>query len=512
MSRILLSWARYRLFEYEYELAKRELWALGARSVQDVEGGVEVSGIREADLITRSTFFASVGCSEALPTEQASVEDSHAQALARSMNRQETRYGVHGIHEYKGKFNPQLTRALTNIADPEAELLIDPFCGSGTSLIEGLRLGRRVIGIDLSPMAAFMAAAKVGAMSYKRLPVLLSRLSDLSDEAFAAMKEAQDSMVESCVPGLSAESLAYLKDWFVGPVYASLTAALKTVLPHRARAEGRLALVALSSVLREASLQLPEDLRVRRRPPPEVSPNLAELFRSAVDMSSGALQEMTEWPPHTGEASVRAGSAEDMRSYQSKWGSARTQIVTSPPYATALPYIDTDRLSMVALGLLDARLIRKAERDLTGSREWSRGDAIEWGSWLSENKWCLPDSVVGISRRIAHENTTGSVGFRRRDVAPLLYRYFSRMAFTFETWAKVLDPGETAVLVVGANSTVSGTGNSIAIPTPELTADLAESRGFAVVEMIGLETWPRYGIHHKNSVRGESAVILKKAV
>ena len=55
-------------------------------------------------------------------------------------------------------------------------------------------------------------------------------------------------------------------------------------------------------------------------------------------------------------------------------------IITSPPYATALPYLDTDRLSLIYLGLLSRREHRSRDTLMIGNREITeRTRAAYWG-------------------------------------------------------------------------------------------------------------------------------------
>jgi site-specific DNA-methyltransferase (cytosine-N4-specific) len=45
--------------------------------------------------------------------------------------------GAHGLHEYKGKFNPQIVSSILNILEVnEKSKILEPFCGSGTTLYE----------------------------------------------------------------------------------------------------------------------------------------------------------------------------------------------------------------------------------------------------------------------------------------------------------------------------------------------------------------------------------------
>jgi site-specific DNA-methyltransferase (cytosine-N4-specific) len=182
--------------------------------------------------------------------------------------------------------------------------------------------------------------------------------------------------------------------------------------------------------------------------------------------------------------------------------------LTSPPYATALPYIDTDRLSIVALGLASVKQFRQLEMDLVGSREWRKADERDWWRRLGANVDALPDAVTELVRNIQLRNEDGSAGFRRAAVPALLYRYFTRMGECFDAWRGVLRAGERAVLIVGNNRTTAG-GEQTVIRTPQLLGEVAASRGYEIEEIIPLETWPRYGLHGRNGVSGEDALVLR---
>lgn len=72
-----------------------------------------------------------------------------------------TRNGPHSIHPYPAKFIPQIPRTLIEIFHPgDGSKILDPFCGSGTTLVEAMTLGIPSIGIDLHPLAALIAKVK----------------------------------------------------------------------------------------------------------------------------------------------------------------------------------------------------------------------------------------------------------------------------------------------------------------------------------------------------------------
>jgi SAM-dependent methyltransferase len=76
-------------------------------------------------------------------------------------------YSTHNLYPFEGKMHPQLARALINIcAGPRSEaLLLDPFCGSGTILLEANLLGHLPYGSDIDPLAVFLSDAKTAPLA-----------------------------------------------------------------------------------------------------------------------------------------------------------------------------------------------------------------------------------------------------------------------------------------------------------------------------------------------------------
>ncbi len=88
---------------------------------------------------------------------------SKAPDLARlaDLERRAHRGGALDIHPYFGKLEPALALALIETFSKPGDTVLDPFCGSGTVLHEGLLAGRSVLGWDSSPLAVLIASAKV---------------------------------------------------------------------------------------------------------------------------------------------------------------------------------------------------------------------------------------------------------------------------------------------------------------------------------------------------------------
>lgn len=506
-----VTWAKYRLFPYERVLGHRELAALSGKQVNETIWGVAVPDEASQSILERSTFFEEVvTVDQRCMTEQLSVERGHGANRGAERIRQETRYGLHGLHEYKGKFNPQIVRALINAIDLEADFLIDPFCGSGTSLVEAMRLGIHAVGVDRSPIAAIVSEAKTRSLCHPRPSVLRREFSALVRDLSVEMKEAQQTISPARLESvLGEDEIRYLEGWFPREAWAAVSVGIAGLVGQRETTARLLAKVVLSSILRSVSMQLPEDLRVRRRREPFVAPSVWELFVEAADSVDAGLEEMLTWNRKQGIARVILGSADEPGAYGDTTEYRRRLLLTSPPYATALPYIDTDRLSIIALGLGSTRDVRSLEMNLVGSREWRKAEERLWRVNVVMNQAKLPLRVTSLVAEIEERNRDGEAGFRRVAVPYLLYRYFAKMRACMDAWSQHLLRGERAILIVGNNRTTAG-GEEVVIRTPELLGEVASARGFKVEELIPLESWPRYGLHGRNGVSGEDAVVLTR--
>jgi len=71
----------------------------------------------------------------------------------------------HNFYKYPARFAPSFAREIINAFSNEGDLVLDPFCGGGTTLLEAMRLKRRALGMDVSSLATFIARAKTTPLS-----------------------------------------------------------------------------------------------------------------------------------------------------------------------------------------------------------------------------------------------------------------------------------------------------------------------------------------------------------
>lgn len=486
-----LEWGTYKHFPYERELALREAETLIGPGVNVSPAGdvhSEKTDLAAAQLLT---YFSSIDTGDQrTDTVQRQLELS---AATRS-SRQSTRYSVHGLHEYRGKFNPQICRALVNILEiPTHGVLLDPFCGSGTTLVEAAHRGVHGVGTDLNPLAVFIANAKLRALT--------TPAGDLN----AALERILEREPRSPVKNLADARQAYLEVWFE-PVILVQIERLRSAIEVEEDQLGRFFLVVASNLLRDFSLQDPADLRIRRRDSANADVPFLAVFKNAASEAIRKLasaQEVVGTELVTGHAYLRDNRSLTSAELPKKVDAA----ISSPPYATALPYIDTQRLSLIWLSLLQPHQIGKVEADLTGSREMkvsAKRSAVEA---LRSNASQLPDAEARFCLELQRA-LSDTDGFRRQAVPLLLYRYFDQMAQTFRSVAKLMKPGAPFALIVGHNHTVLG-GNRFEIDTPQHLTSLAEQAGWIIDEVTSLQAYQRYGLHASNAVKTESLIILR---
>jgi SAM-dependent methyltransferase len=518
---------------YEKRLAELEVARLTKAIPQPAMNGVFVKTTLKPDVARRLTYFAEVEDrnGNCVRTDQAIFETSTPRngqsrrsdkgGAFSSAAKQATRYSAHGLHEYRGKFNPQVVRATANILGLKAgSLVLDPFCGSGTVLLEAAHLGFDACGFDLHPLAVEIANAKIVAFHTPRsdFRCISQKLIEVLEPAFGLTDRELARWVHRKTP-TSIENVLpncdYLKDWFPELVLRQLAFACTAIdryVPGSLRSAFR---VMLSDVVREVSWQEPADLRIRRRAQPSNNYPALALFAEGVKKKSGAIcatPEATTVERHQAALVVDSRDATAAaRGLRAQFGGRKADaVISSPPYATALPYIDMHRLSLCLLGLIGDRQIRDAERSLIGNREISDRERRQMDERLEFNRDSLPPTCHALCMRMLAEAAKPGNGFRRRNTPSLLYKYLGEMRSAITSVAGLLRKDARLAFVIGPNRCSLG-GLEFAIDTPALLREIGESVGAVLDERIELDTYQRYGMHQQNSIRSEALLVLRKA-
>ncbi len=475
----------YNLFEYEKKFLKEEIEALGGVIVK---GKIERKGSLLIENLSvnearKLTFVREVFDGEKSYPSIQSIRESFN---GKSVRVQSRRYGPHGLHEYKGRFNPQMPRSLILSNFAKGAVIIDPFMGSGTALVEARDLGYKAIGVELNPLAYLLAKAK---KVYEELPTL------------GEIKWRRNKISK---PFYDVETRKYLLSWFPENEFRNLEF-IQQNLSQLTDDQKIVARVILSDLLRNHSLQDPNDLRIRRRKEIPDGPDLLEDFKRRFgELSkkhSGWIKKIKQ--KKTNEASLLNSDSRTL----SKFIRSRVNgSVSSPPYASALPYVDTYRLSMIALGLIKPNEILKKEKELIGSRDVSNTDKELLTTHLSELPLKVGKLIRGIQNSIKKDS---SAGFRKKAVPYSLARYYFSMLSVLRELYTVEDKGSQNLWVLGPNK-VKLAGEWLTMDTPALIGELAKMVGFKNISVEAVQAYNRYGLHSKNSINKESILRFEK--
>lgn len=116
--------------------------------------------------------------------------------------------GIHAIHPYPARFIAEIPRALISILEiPPGTAVLDPFCGSGSTLVEAQLAGFAAIGIDLNPIACLISRVKT-----QPLP------DTFLDEVNRCVEEAKRLAETAVIP-----SIPNLNHWFAPSVQQEIT-------------------------------------------------------------------------------------------------------------------------------------------------------------------------------------------------------------------------------------------------------------------------------------------------
>lgn len=413
------------------------------------------------------------------------------------------RYGMHDLHEYRGKFFPQLVRACINIAGIEREsIVLDPFCGSGTTLCEAKVRGMKAVGTDLNPLSVMISRVKAGIFDLEK--------EDIADE-YSMVKNRMDERNTDYSKRWKEADLKYLEGWFAKEALEDINNLLDAIDLVENTMIADLFRVNLSNIIRGISWQKESDLRVRKEITDYRKGTVYSRFCEEVERQFEKIFPYLDSVNELDKPKSRIieGNTVNLVHDAKEFVGKCDVIITSPPYATALPYLDTDRLSIIILGLMNRKAFPDKNRQMVGNREISEKQRKElWEVYLSR-KSELTLEICELIEKIADENHKPGVGFRRRNLPALLAKYFLDMLDSVKAADQMLKPGAKVFYVVGNNST-DVAGEKVIIETNVLLWNLFEKAGWIKEDYIDMDMLKARAGYRNNPGTTEAILIFRK--
>ena len=369
-------------------------------------------------------------------------------------------YGAHAWHPFPAKFPPQLPEFLIERLSSPGDIILDPMLGSGTTLVEAVRLGRRAVGCDIDPLARMISVAKLTPIDPSEALQTGLDISSAAENDCGKQDLKLQKAFESRFDKKTADFIHY---WFLPKHQLELLSLLQRIeeLPPGGLREFLKVVFSSTIIAKSGGVSLARDLaHTRPHKDKEKTPGstfvefIKRLERSVAAISKDPLHGIAPTVATDGFTSTEAVEVHTATAANTGLQSESIDlIVTSPPYANnAIDYMRAHKFSLVWFGwkISDLSKIRA---------QYLGHDA------LSETEYNnLPNQC---------ERTIASLAERDGRKADTLRRYFGEMAAVISEMHRVLKQGKPAVIVVGT-STLRG----MDVQTHRGLASIGESYGF----------------------------------
>lgn len=398
---------------------------------------------------------------------------------------EKTKTYTHGIHTYPAMFIPQVARRLLETYSKKGDTVCDIFCGSGTALVESKLLGRNAYGIDLNPLAIFLAKAKTTPINPQKLTkeyiALLNRIPSIKDGE------------------VGKPNFKNLNFWFKERVIIKLAKLKKAIGEVQDETIRNFLTVAFSEAVRYSSNTKTGEfklVRIKGEKLENHDPDVFAIFRKKAESNIAGMSEFwKEAKTDFWTKIIYGDSSEDNGIHPSSIDC----VITSPPYGdsrTTVAYGQFSRLSAQWIDIFDdPNDASRVDNELLGGRASKTLTHSLPSDYLN-------DSLDKITKRDEA---------RAKDVLS----FYLGLNECLKQVHTILKPKKYFCLVIG-NRLVK----QVRIPTDFIIAELGEKIGFTC-EDIFVRNIPGKRMPIKNSptnivgaleetMNRESVVVLRK--
>jgi DNA modification methylase len=408
---------------------------------------------------------------EIIPSEI--EKNSILNILTRDVNTQ-----THGFHKYPAKFIPQIPKWAINkyLSGSKNKNILDPFCGSGTTLVEGILAGYNTIGIDIDPLSAMISKVKTTRLYEKELKVISEWL----------VKEIKTKRKGKFKPDCET-----IEHWFTNDaiIKLSIIRTLINQIPEKFGNSKKVKdvqdflLICFSSIIRKVSNADDESQKTyvshtKIKEPKEVT----SLFLSQLNLFSDRAIKFATSTSSQSKCKIIVSSSADSLEKKLK-GKKIDLVVTSPPYIKAIDYIYNQMVELFWIGdLFEMQTQTKQNEKKThyiGNKQISKNEFNNYSPHITST------GIDKLDKKLQEVyDTDKKNGHKHSYVA---FKYFTEMEKHFSEMSKCLSKGTHYVFVVG-DSNVS----DIFFDTASFLIDIAERNGFIIINKWGYKIKNRF--------------------
>ena len=387
---------------------------------------------------------------------------------------------VHEWYRFVLSFPPHLVRnTVERFELTESQTVLDPFCGTGTTLVEAMKLGVSSVGIEANAMAHFAARVKTNwnvdpqaLVDYGRAVARRARSLALESALRSDNGHVWVSVYDEPLRTLSEEQSRLLIKDSISPLpLHKVLVLLNCIEEHESEVCKDYAKLALAkqAVNKISNLRFGPEIGVgkSKSDTPVLQPWLEALENMADDLQ---LVKALPGAP----ADVRLGDARVVQGLLQP--NSIDAVITSPPYPNEKDYSRTTRLESVLLGFVSSRKeLRRQKQQFLRSNTRGVYKADTDDSWVAHIPRIqkLANSIE--QRRLELGKTSGF----ERQYAKVVRLYFGGMARHLSELRPFLRPGAKLAYVVGDQASYF----RIMIQTGQILAEIAEHLGYVVLDV-----------------------------
>lgn len=368
-------------------------------------------------------------------------------------------YFTHGFFKYPCKFIPQIPRWAIQTYSMKNCLVLDPFAGSGTTLVEAVLNNRNALGVDFDKLSQLLSKTKTSPLSREQIKYLDEIKKELFNTKWRKASFKPDlHNIEHWFPEDNISQLSTLKER-IDQMYSDTKD--ETVY--------NFLLVCFASIIKKCSYA--DDTS----PKPYVSTRIkkhplkvTEAFLKTLESYLKIIEQYTN--ANLGNASIISEDAREINA--PKYSKKVSLAITSPPYINAFDYVRSLRLENAWLGYYGDSNIIDIKKKQVGT-EIISSDVYRHGP-----------KETGVMELNSILNKVYQKDKKR---AFVIHKFFEDMGKNFIEIHELLKKGAHYVVVVG-DSTIRG----FNVPTHKILIEIAEQRGFKLNNLFSYIIKNRY--------------------
>ncbi len=382
---------------------------------------------------------------------------------------------VHEWYRFVLSYPPHLVRDfLQRFRMTPTSRVLDPFCGTGTTLVEAKKYGIPSVGLEANPVVQYAAHAKTDWSAHPQeltehaqavAAEALRHIDDTSLEVPPLLIDKKSEVLSTLPPDL--KHLIITDSISPRPLHKALTllAAIETLRDNRFYNYERVAL-AKQLVSNISNLRFGPEVGVGKikHDMAVVGPWLEGVQAMAADLDAVRVNQNVPAIVYLGDAR-QIGNILEPASVDA--------VITSPPYPNEKDYSRMTRLESVLLGFLTSKEeLRRHKQSFLVSNTRNAYKADDADLYVSHNPRVQELAAAIEAKRIELGKTSGF----ERLYARVVKLYFGGMAQHLETLKPKLRPGARLAYVVGDQASYF----RILIQTGELFAEIARDQGYMI--------------------------------